>query len=187
MIAALFVQTGGAYFGLPNIDPWDIKRDARLYAGPHRVIAHPPCQRWGRYWNGGPSTPVRLIRGDDHGCFKTALDAVRLFGGVLEHPAVSSAWRTFGLNNPPFHGGWVYADFLGGWTCHVDQGHYGHRARKPTWLYAHGGRRTIELPSLIWGESGSIFPMERLSKRQRAATPAHFRELLIAMVTLPPA
>lgn len=46
MIAALFVATGGCYFGLPEVDPWDEKRDARLYAGPWPVVAHPPCARW---------------------------------------------------------------------------------------------------------------------------------------------
>jgi hypothetical protein len=49
MIAALFVETNGCYFNLPGVDPWDINRDARKYAGPHPVVAHPPCQRWGRY------------------------------------------------------------------------------------------------------------------------------------------
>ena len=43
MIAALFVHKGGAYFGLPDVDPWDEARDARLYPGPHPVVAHPPC------------------------------------------------------------------------------------------------------------------------------------------------
>ena len=43
MIAALFVETGGVYFGLPNVDPWDEERDARLYDGPWPVVAHPPC------------------------------------------------------------------------------------------------------------------------------------------------
>ena len=45
MIAALYVETGGAYFGLEGVDPWD---EARRYAGPHPVVAHPPCQRWGK-------------------------------------------------------------------------------------------------------------------------------------------
>ena len=27
MIAALYVATGGAYFNLPDVEPWDIKRD----------------------------------------------------------------------------------------------------------------------------------------------------------------
>lgn len=38
MIAALFVATGGCYFGLPDVDPWDVTRDARLYSGPHPVV-----------------------------------------------------------------------------------------------------------------------------------------------------
>lgn len=52
MIAALYVQTGGCYFGLPGVDPWDEARDARKYAGPYPVVAHPPCQRWGKFWAG---------------------------------------------------------------------------------------------------------------------------------------
>lgn len=46
IVAALFVETGGAYFGLDDVDPWDITRDARQYAGPHPVVAHPPCSTW---------------------------------------------------------------------------------------------------------------------------------------------
>ena len=38
-----------------------------------------------------------------------------------------------------------------GWCCHVEQGHYGHLSRKPTWLYAV---RT-ERPRLIWGRSSA--------------------------------
>ena len=37
MIAALYVETNGCYFNLPGVDPWDITRDARTYAGPHPV------------------------------------------------------------------------------------------------------------------------------------------------------
>jgi hypothetical protein len=49
-IAAIFVETGGVYFGLPGVDPWDKVRDARSYPGPFPVVAHPPCQRWGKFW-----------------------------------------------------------------------------------------------------------------------------------------
>lgn len=69
---------------------------------------------------------------------------------MLEHPAASHAWRFFSLNSPPPEG-WAVADFAGGWTCRVEQGHYGHRARKATWLYASG----VELPRLVWGASVS--------------------------------
>lgn len=55
MIAALYVAEGGVYSGLSDVEIWPESRDARLYAGPWPVVAHPPCQRWGRYWSGGPS------------------------------------------------------------------------------------------------------------------------------------
>ena len=109
MIAALFVETGGRYFDLDGIDPWDEVRDARKYAGPYPVIAHPPCQRWGKMWMGSPShvakTGIRKIKGDDGGCFRWALHSVRKYGGVIEHPWQSHAWPHFGLTVPPKKGG----------------------------------------------------------------------------------
>lgn len=150
-IAALYVERDGAYYGLPNVDPWDKERDARLYAGPHPVIAHPPCQRWGKMWAGQPlwikRTGQRKKKGDDGGCFLSALDAVRKFGGVLEHPWGSHAWEHFGLIKPPRAGGWIKADECGGMTCCIEQGMYGHYAPKPTMLYSVG----CKLPELKWG------------------------------------
>lgn len=221
MIAALYVAEGGCYFGLPDVDPWPESRDARLYAGPWPVVAHPPCQRWGRYWFGGPSARVRRQKGDDGGCFAAALAAVRQWGGVLEHPEASAAWKAFGLIEPPRAGGWVVADFEGGWTCCVEQGHYGHRARKATWLYAVRAR---PLPALRWGPSISRARLDqgfhsaeeramyratlsnrstppgektwarnlyekvtgrkhfaRLGRRELAATPLPFRDLLLSI------
>jgi hypothetical protein len=49
MIAALFVEKDGPYYGIDDVDPWDEERDARKYQGPHPVVAHPPCQLWGRF------------------------------------------------------------------------------------------------------------------------------------------
>lgn len=91
MIAALFVEPDGVYSDLPDVDPWPESRDARLYAGPWSVVAHPPCQRWGRYWHGSPRKPHQYKMGDDAGCFASALRSVRQFGGVIEHPAHSHA------------------------------------------------------------------------------------------------
>lgn len=177
MIAALFVEPRGVYAGLEGVDAWNETRDARLYPGPHPVVAHPPCQRWGRYWGGGPSAKVRRKKGDDDGCFAAALSIVRRWGGVLEHPADSAAWKHFELNSPHRDGRWWCADWYGGWTCHVEQGHYGHRARKATWLYAVG----CELPNLSWGPSASSICVELLPKRERLATPVPFRDLLLSM------
>lgn len=200
MIAALYVQTGGCYFGLPNVDPWDEARDARSYAGPWPVVAHPPCERWGRYWGGGPSAKVKRAKGDDGGCFAAALASVRRWGGVLEHPADSSAWAAHGLR-APLAEGWHAADLTGGWTCRVEQGAYGHPARKATWLYAHG----VELPSLRWGRALGDFrrldpgfhtaaeraaapdarrTARRLTKSECVATPPEFRDLLISIAEI---
>lgn len=198
MIAALYVATGGCYFGLPDVDPWDRTRDARTYPGPYPVVAHPPCERWGRYYSGGPTRTKQgkppLILGDDGGCFAAALASVRRWGGVLEHPADSKAWDIHGLLAPPRSGGWMSAgDFLG-WTCCVSQGHYGHGGNKWTWLYVVAP----SLPSLQWGHSGKQPSTEgledgqrervrrtgivqRLSRRQRAATPLPFRDLLLSI------
>ena len=207
MIAALFVARRGGYFGLPDVDPWDEARDARLYPGPHPVVAPPPCSRWCRL-AGLVEARWGHKRGEDGGCFASALASVRRWGGVLEHPAYSDAWAAYDLPDPPPGGGWALT-FCGGWVCHVEQGRYGHPAKKATWLYAHG----TDLPSLRWGASSDQestalvswcgnhtkkrWPMvsrchreeprgdydvrPRLGKKAAAATPPEFRDVLLAL------
>jgi hypothetical protein len=195
MIAALFVIVDGVYSGRPDVECWDIMRDARKYAGPHAVVAHPPCERWGRYWSGGPSARVRRQLGDDDGCFASALASVRKWGGVLEHPEASHAWKAHGLFAPPKSGFWIQASDGIGWTCCVEQGHYGHKARKATWLYSVN----CVLPSLRWGPAPCRVKMDQgyhskeeraratktgivqgMSHRQRKETPQAFADLLLS-------
>lgn len=203
MTAALYVEADTIYRQL-GLDCWDSDRDARAFAGPGPVVAHPPCKRWGRYWGGGPSAKVKRKLGDDGGCFAHALWAVRTFGGVIEHPEASHAWAWFGLRRPPIDGGWVMADDLGGYTCCVEQGKYGHRARKLTWLYVFGVERE-DLPELDWGRSpaGSYSRLDkgfhskeeraaaadvavraRLSPKENLATPRAFAEMLVGIASL---
>jgi hypothetical protein len=200
MIAALFVEANGIYAGLPDVDVWPIERDARRYAGPWPVVAHPPCQRWGRFWHGSTRKPHQFKLGDDGGCFEAALQAVRQWGGVLEHPADSQAWRAFALTRPRKSGGWWEADPFGGLTCHVEQGFYGHLSCKPTWLYAFSPFGTM--PELHWGRGEQRLHPVALAKhgyekarrigmmamvggkdktKIRNATPVAFRDLLISM------
>lgn len=203
-VAALFVASGGVYYGLNYVDPWDENRDARKYKGPWPVIAHPPCQRWGKLWMGNPSyvarTGVRKLKGDDDGMFASALFNVRRWGGVLEHPWGSHAWRQFGISIPPRSGGWVAADNYGsGWTCCVEQGKYGHYARKPTLLFVCG--YVGQMPELRWGVSPARVPLRAIEKygskvrrmgelafkgggvdsRARNGTPIEFRNLLLGI------
>lgn len=190
-VAALYVERGGCYYGLPDVDPWDVERDARLYAGPYPVVAHPPCARWCQI-AGLVEHRYGYRRGEDAGAFEAALSAVRRWGGVLEHPAYSKAWPTFGLPSPPRQGGWVSTLFEEGWSAHVEQVFYGHRARKATWLYAVNTR----LPVLRWGRGRGEAVVSDLWNRSKPrndddrprlrrgpakATPLAFRDTLIAM------
>jgi hypothetical protein len=190
-VAALYVETGGPYFGLPDVDPWDEQRDARLYAGPWPVVAHPPCARWcqlaplvaSKLKHLGPKYAI----GNDGGCFEAALRAVRAYGGVLEHPAYSLAWYRYGLPVPGY-GGWTQAMGDPGWSTAVSQVAYGHLARKRTWLYYVGP----DPPALIWNEpvaqaQVSAFTHKKkgrpikLGKGLSNPTPPEFRDVLIEM------
>ena len=188
IIAALFVDPKGIYRDMPGVDCWDETMDARLYPGPHPVIAHPPCSRWCRL-AGLVEARWGHKRGEDGGCFESALDSVRKWGGVLEHPAYTDAFKHFGLPTPDITG-WT-GTICGGWVAYVEQGRYGHPAKKATWLYAHG----IDPPKMRWGripDGDSQAPVSwcgnhvksnenrpRLGKSAAAATPPDFRDTLI--------
>lgn len=195
VITALYVMTDGHYFNLPSVDPWDEPRNGMRYDGHDPVVAHPPCQRWCRL-AGFVEKVYGIKKHQDGGTFAHALAITRRNGGVLEHPAFSDAWEHFGINAPPTSGGWVRADAFGGWTCHVEQRWYGHRAHKATWLYAV----RCALPDLMWGRgpaptawAGSCTKrpdgsfsrprqgIERMGKNERNATPRAFQAVLLAM------
>lgn len=154
-VAALYIDPRGPYprmdagevngVTFPNqpraIDCWDAGRDARLYAGPHPVVAHPPCGPWGRLRH--------LYKGSEHDCAPRAVEQVRAYGGVLEHPAESRLWPSKNYLGPrvyestltrtealPLPG--AAPDCDGGYTIEVNQCEWGHVARKRTWLYIVG-------------------------------------------------
>lgn len=199
MIAALYVETGGVYYGLPDVDPWDEARDARKYAGPWPVVAHPPCARWSRLAGlvehlGArrraaaaqlDAFPAPIARAQDGGCFAAALAAVRTWGGVLEHPAETAAWPAHEIERP-IKGGWTATE-CGGWVAEVAQSAYGHRALKRTWLYARCQARPADLD---WSQPVALARVseangtsrklvERMSRRERIRTPLSFRDVLL--------
>jgi hypothetical protein len=191
VIAALYVAIDGVYSGRSDVDCWDITRNALNYAGPHPVVAHPPCQRWCRL-AGLVEKRWGYKRGDDGGTFAHALWAVRTFGGILEHPAYSKAWSHFDLPVPGRHGGW-HRGLCGGFSAHVEQCRYGHPAKKATWLYAFG----TDLPTLKWGSDldakrdalvswcgnkvARTPDRKRLTSAEASSTPPQFAEALIAI------
>lgn len=172
MIAALYVCHDGPYFGRAGVDPWPEERDARTYAGPHPVVAHPPCATWCRLWK-----RTGRAKGDDDGCFAAALAAVRRWGGVLEHPADSGAWAAHGLPQPA-EGAWTQGILDPGWSTEIRQSTYGHRAEKRTWLYYVGPPP----PPLLWNVREPVRqPVNNMDTTERRRTPPAFADLLISL------
>lgn len=128
-VHALYVDVErGPYVDLIGAENcWGLERNAKLYDGPGPVIAHPPCGPWGKLrWN---------CRLQDPECGPRAVDQVREFGGVLEHPAGSLLWKECGLPLP-------FASIPGlvsrEWAISIDQCDWGFPARKSTWLFFVG-------------------------------------------------
>ncbi len=193
-VVALYVDPRGPYPG--RVESWDAARDARKYDGPHPVVAHPPCGPWGRL--------KHLYEGAEHDCGPRAVEQVRAFGGVLEHPAQSMLWPAMHLPAPG------ETDGLG-WCFELDQCEWGHVARKRTWIYTVGVRRS-EVQKLIdarpfpgrapthWAsgsrgksarKTGNPVPpgIKVCSASQRRKTPPAFADFLIEIASLatPPA
>lgn len=179
MIAALYIDPRGPYPKIEGVDPWDEARDARLYNGPWPVVAHPPCGPWGRLRH--------LQNGGDKEQALIAVDQVRKWGGVLEHPATSKLWEAKGLPKPGED-----PDSFGGYTIEVAQVEWGHVARKLTWLYIVGvPRALIPLPPFPgrtpthWVAGGGkgrgkVPPgIKVCSAQQRRRTPPLFARFLI--------
>ena len=126
-VAALFVRADSVYKTMAGVYCYDIERDARLWPGGMPLVAHPPCRAWGRLRH------MSKPRDDEKALAPWAVDQVRRWGGVLEHPARSSLWPALGLPRPG-----DAPDQFGGWATGIHQFDFGHRAEKATWLYIVG-------------------------------------------------
>lgn len=176
-VVALYVDPRGPYPTLVR-EWYDEARDARTYAGPLPVVAHPPCGPWGRLHHMSKHQPKWA---GPH-----AVERVRALGGVLEHPSNSKLWRAC---NMPFPG--ELPDAWGGYTIEVRQVDWGHPCVKPTWLYLAGiarsladsGVRSGGVPThrLTNGPRGvsARTDMPRATAMQCRATPPEFAEWLI--------
>jgi hypothetical protein len=192
-VSALYVDPAGIYPRVLGAERcWDLARDARTYAGPDPVVAHPPCQLWvnlaavnyKRYGH----LPAWYPGGTDGGCFAAALAAVRQWGGVLEHPANSHAFRVHDvtLKRGSAPAGWAHIGH-NLWICEVWQSAYGHPARKRTWLlYASPiGRAPFDLNWSREPGTHQVGWFDRvkptLNKKDAMATPPAFAEMLLAL------
>lgn len=126
-VAVLFARRDSIYKTLPDCDVYDIDRDARNFAGWQPIVAHPPCRGWGRLRQFSHATL------DEKRLGIWAVDQIRLWGGVLEHPAESTLFAHCRMPKPG-----EFTDRFGGYTVAIEQFHWGHRAEKATWLYIVG-------------------------------------------------
>jgi hypothetical protein len=179
IVAALYIDPRGPYPKITGVDCWDADRDARKYAGPWPVVVHPPCGAW--------SSLRHLHRRSDEELAPIAVEQVRTWGGVLEHPAHSLLFRHCSMPEP----GELPDGF--GVTLAVDQCDFGHVARKSSWIYmvrVDTKRIALPVPSepTHWcsgsrrAPRGPVPPgIKVCSVRQRRRTPPAFAEWLIAL------
>lgn len=174
-VAALYIDPKGPYPGLLGAEYcWPLARNAKLYDGPWPVIAHPDCGPWSRLRH--------LCRNQDPECGLHAIAQVRAFGGVLEHPADSKLWLTFGLPSPGFKDDY-------GFTLAVNQVSWGHSCAKPTWLYccgidrskAEAGVRTGGTPTHVVCKGPGVWDLPVASKPAKRRTPIEFAKWLIEL------
>lgn len=174
-VTVLFAHRRSHYFDLP-VNVYEQRRNALSFdgAGGGPVIAHPPCRLWCRlsHLSTAPESEKYLAF--------FALEQVRKFGGVMEHPAFSKFWAAAGIE-PPRSGSTITVDEYDGWTLPVSQKWWGHKAEKPTWLYIVGcsPRGIPELPYSILPAMASCGRSRKrnrkyLEKDDRNLTPVSF-------------
>lgn len=143
-IAALYVMGRSHYRTMPGVEAWGKREDAQLYNGPHQVVAHPPCEAWSAFWGW-------TARQDRKHLGPLAVQQVRRWGGVLEHPAHSRLWDDQILPTPGPPSQWpMFRDDFGGFAIEVRQCWWGHPSPKDSWLYLVGVLfEAIELPATL--------------------------------------
>jgi hypothetical protein len=179
-VAALFIDPDGPYPTMLGVDAWDESRDARAYAGPHPVVAHPPCGPWSRL--------KHFCKFQDPSCGPSAVLSVQRWGGVLEHPADSKLFAHMGLPTPK-----DATDHHGGRTYEVDQCDWGHVTRKRTWIYVVRidqpwvacllrERRGKGTPvAAVCNGRGMVGGKRRATAEEARLTPTAFAVLLVKM------
>jgi hypothetical protein len=177
-VAVLFARADSIYKTFDECDVYDIERDARIWPGGLPVVAHPPCRSWGAF------AMFAKPRHDERALAPWAIDQVRTWGGVLEHPYASKLWPELGLPEPG------QTDMFGGWTLPIHQHWFGHRAEKKTRLYICGCA-PYEIPDfpMVLGDATHVIgdvgrasngtKRPEVSKAEREHTPPELARWLV--------
>lgn len=116
MISILCTMPCSNYLLIPGLDLWSKERDAYNFTGLNKVICHPPCAQWSRLKH------FSKFDKKEKDLFKFCLDIVNTNGGIIEHPAGSSAFKFYNIKP----------------TLSINQHWFGFPCRKSTWLYSSG-------------------------------------------------
>jgi hypothetical protein len=181
-VSALFVSEKSVYKSLVS-DCYDFKRNALNFFGINPVICHPPCRSWGRL------SHMCNFDINEHNLAYFAIDLIRAYGGVLEHPSGSKLWP----NVLPLPG---LTDDYGGFSISIDQFWFGHKAKKNTMLYICGCQFK-DIPSIplrfesiefVVAKSNfhkkSVRSRPEVSKKERSDTPILFAKWLISIAQM---
>lgn len=176
MISVLFARADSVYKTFPDCDVWDIERDALNWPGGNPIIAHPPCRAWGKLRH------FARPRAGEKELAIWAVEQIRVWGGILEHPASSLLWSEMNLPLPG------QRDQFGGFSVWISQWWFGHRADKPTLLYIVG-IEPADLPPIPFklGEATHVIQSRKrknhrphVTKAEREHTPLQLAEWLKA-------
>lgn len=185
-VAALFVRADSVYKTMAGVDAWDEARDARNWQGGAPVVAHPPCRCWGTLAHRAKPADVEA----EKELARWSIRQIRVWGGVLEHPAASALWSEMGLAQPGA------IDAHGGRTIRADQFRWDHRAEKLSLFYVVGvrypelveslPRRRTDRPAMCIGNPRGVphgHPDWRpeLLKADRERTPPALAEWLVGV------
>lgn len=179
-VAVLFARADSNYKMLPECDVWDAERDARNWPGGCPVVAHPPCRAWGQMRHFARPRPGER----EHALW--AVEQVRRWGGVLEHPKGSLLWPEAKLPAPGER------DERGGWTLPIFQHWWGHKAAKATLLYIVGcAPADVPQMPMYLGDSTHVIAQSRrrqklrlrpeVTKAEREHTPPALAQWLVEL------
>lgn len=155
MISILCVCPGSNYALIPGLDLWDAKRDAYNFTGRNTVITHAPCAQWSRMkWFAKEDARSKDLA---YFCFS----AVKRNGGIFEHPAGSSFFRS------------VNANFKN--IISVNQSWWGFPAQKRTYLYFEGFK-PLSFPLSFDAPTANV---RYMNSKMRALMPLEFCQYLV--------
>lgn len=172
-IAILCAARNSVYKTLPNLDVYDIDRDARTFQGGMPVVAHPPCRHWSAFCC---HQAEQFSKDAEQALGRWCVKQVQVNGGVLEQPAHSRLWEACSLPEPGQDAR------PSSWSMELPQFWFGDTREKNTWLYFHGLAKADlpQIPFRLKPEGGDRRIWQLMSsKNQRERTPKLFAEWLV--------